>query len=63
MPNGFYGNSSNLIGLDSIYGGNFIPEVTAVTYFDEPKLPLPLTLVKPVVNDLEIYLSLIIYMN
>ena len=32
MPNGFYVNSSNLIGLDSIFSGHFIPEVPAATY-------------------------------
>ena len=29
---GFYGNSSNLIGLDSIFTGQFIPELPAATY-------------------------------
>ena len=32
MPNGFYGNSSNLIGLDSIFSGQFIPKLPAATY-------------------------------
>ena len=32
MPDEYFGNSSNLIGLDSIFSGHFIPEVPAATY-------------------------------